>query len=206
MSLPPRPIIAGVTSGLFLMSFFTLLWLTNLFAVLPIAVAATLWTLGLLLAALFVTTAIRLLRVRAAFPAELSEADQRFHRRTGMWFGIVFGAEFVLIAAAAIILNATGRQDYVVPAIALVVGLHFYPFAPLFQRKIDYWLATWTTLVGLTGILLLALTGTAVNTVVAVVALGTACATIAYGLWNTAQANHLRRLASGATVPEAGVS
>ncbi|MFI1992939.1 hypothetical protein [Actinoplanes sp. NPDC020271] len=196
MSLPPRPVLSGVTSGLFLMSFFTLLWLGNLFPLLPTAVAATLWVAGLLLAAYFVTTAIRLLRVRTAFPNELSEEDQRFHRRTGMWFGIVFGAEFLLIAVAATILNATGRQDYVVPTIALIVGLHFYPFAPIFQRTVDYWLATWTTLVGLTGILLLALTDTSVGTATAIVALGTASATAAYGLWITTQANDLRRRAT----------
>lgn len=193
MQLPPRPVVSGTTTGLFLMSFFTLLWLGNLFAVWSVGVAAIVWWLGAALAAFFIVTAVRLMRVRNAFPEVVSEADKEFHRRTGKWFGIVFGAEFVLIFAASIILSNTGRQDYVTSTIALIVGLHFYPFAPIFQRRVDYWLATWTTLVGLTGILLLALTDTTVDTVTAIVALGTAAATCAYGLWMVTLATKLRR-------------
>jgi len=33
-----------------------------------------------------------------------------------------------------------GHDQYILPAIALIVGLHFYPMAKIFRRRIDYYI------------------------------------------------------------------
>ena len=73
-----------------------------------------------------------------------------------MWkvFGFIFGLEGLLIAVSVVVLSTFDLQNYVVPIIALIVGLHFYPMAKIFERKIDYYLATWVTLVAILGIVL----------------------------------------------------
>jgi hypothetical protein len=39
-----------------------------------------------------------------------------------------------------------------VPAMALVVGLHFFPLAKVFQRKTFYYLGAWSTLIAVLAI------------------------------------------------------
>ncbi|KUL26905.1 hypothetical protein [Actinoplanes awajinensis] len=79
-----------------------------------------------------------------------------------------------------------------VPAIALIVGLHFYPMARVFQRTIDLYLATWTTVVGLAGIVAL-VAGAPLAQVTGFVAVGAALATTAYGLYIAREAGRLIR-------------
>jgi hypothetical protein len=191
-NLPPRAAVVGVVTGLFLMAFFTLLWSGNTFAAWPVTVAWPIWVVFALLALGFVAQGVRLIRARKRFPAELSEADAQYRRTSGQAFGIIFGAEGLAIGIVVMILNATGNPGYVVPAIALIVGLHFYPMARVFRRTIDLYLATWTTLVGLAGIVALA-AGAPLDQVTGFVAVGAALATTAYGLYIAREAGRLIR-------------
>jgi hypothetical protein len=85
----------------------------------------------------FVARAIQLLRARRRFSDQLSAADQAYRKRTGISFGVIFGAEGIIIWLAATLLGVTGHDDFIVPVIALIVGLHFYPMARIFRRRID---------------------------------------------------------------------
>jgi hypothetical protein len=58
--------------------------------------------------------------------------------RTGMWFGIVFAAEGILIGVASVICNMINRFDLFFPIMAIIVGLHFLPLAALFQVRSYY--------------------------------------------------------------------
>jgi len=182
---PPRIAVLGVAFGLLLMSVFTVGWTGNTFAAWPIPAAWTAFGIGLALAAWFITTGVRLLRARGQFRADLTPQDEQVRKTTGRNFGIIFGAEGVVIWLTVTILNATGNQDYVIPAIALIVGLHFYPMARVFDRTVDLYLATWTCLVALTGITLLATTDLEAAQIGAAVAIGVALATATYGLYMT---------------------
>ncbi|AGL18498.1 hypothetical protein [Actinoplanes sp. N902-109] len=184
-TLPPRAALSGLVSGLFLMTFFTVGWVGNTFAAWPAALAWTVLALALVAAAIFVSTAIRLIRSRALFPAGLSDADWHQQRTTGRSFGFVFGAEIAAIWIAVIVLNATGNQDFAVPVIALIVGVHFYPMARIFHRTVDLYLATWTVLVAVAGIVVLAATDAPADQVAALVAVGVAACTATYGGYMT---------------------
>jgi hypothetical protein len=69
---------------------------------------------------------------------EMGEWDSHRWKRKNMWFGIIFGLEGVLIAAASAICGSTNHLDLFVPVMALIVGAHFFPLAHLFQVKIYY--------------------------------------------------------------------
>ncbi|MBU8861491.1 hypothetical protein KSK32_30305 [Micromonospora sp. WMMB482] len=66
--------------------------------------------------------------------------------RTGPVFGVVVLIEVVLCAAGAIWLRRAGRTSLVPAWIALIVGLHFLPLAPLLRYPA---LAIWAALVTL---------------------------------------------------------
>lgn len=48
-------------------------------------------------------------------------------------FGIIVGIEFGAAALGAGLLALTGRSAYMAPWICLVVGVHFWPMAPLLE-------------------------------------------------------------------------
>ena len=90
-------------------------------------------------------------------------------------------------------LRATaGLADYLNPVIALIVGLQFIPLARVFARTIDYYIAGWVMIVAITGICLLAFSGTPVYTVWTIVSLATACGTSAYGIYMRQLSRRLR--------------
>jgi hypothetical protein len=70
-------------------------------------------------------------------------------RRYGKWFGIVFGLEIVIISIGNIILYIAHHAEFVTPFMAIVVGLHFLPLAPLFHIRLYYLTGTLMVLVGL---------------------------------------------------------
>ncbi|MET9761542.1 hypothetical protein ABZ016_21175 [Streptomyces sp. NPDC006372] len=94
--------------------------------------------------------------------------------------GIVNTVELVAILAVIAASNASGRPTVVPAAIALVVGLHFFPLARLYDQWQYRWTATLLTAVAVIG-LALAAAGFASETVRAVVGLGSATV-----LWGTA--------------------
>jgi hypothetical protein len=181
---PDRILAGGVSSGLFLMAFFTLGWAGNTFSGWPPAAAGVVYAIGLLAAILFVIRGIQLIRARSRMPEPvLSAEDADKGRSIGRSFGLIFGAEIVLILLATLILGVTGHGDYNVPVIALIVGLHFYPLGRVFGRRIDYFIATWVVLVGLAGIAAIAATGVTPPNVWSFVGLGAALGTGAYGIY-----------------------
>jgi len=60
-------------------------------------------------------------------------------KRTGILFGIIFGAECALIAFCAMLLGHLGLGIWIPIAVAIVVGLHFIPLARVFEVSLYYW-------------------------------------------------------------------
>lgn len=52
---------------------------------------------------------------------------------TGPVFGIIVGIEVALAAVGALLLRRRDRDDLIPAWVALVVGVHLFPLAPLFQ-------------------------------------------------------------------------
>ena len=75
------------------------------------------------------------------------------------------------------------QQIYIMPALVLIVGLHFIPQAKIFDRTIDYYLAPLPICTALIGFYLAFGTSTSWQAVYAVSSIGGALATAGYGLY-----------------------
>jgi hypothetical protein len=65
-----------------------------------------------------------------AFRARRSGSVMR-DREAGRRYGIIVGIEFGAVGIGAAVLAATGQEAYIAPWTAAVVGLHFFPLAPV---------------------------------------------------------------------------
>jgi len=132
-----RNVLIGMTTGGTIMFGFGIAWL--LIGVL-VAPSSTGLRLSLLVAgiALGVSVAIMGLRAsrlpRGTVPATAEQIAAG--RAIGRRFGLIFGLETVAILLAVAVLNGIHRPDYIPCAIAVIVGLHFFPLAPLFKAPI----------------------------------------------------------------------
>jgi hypothetical protein len=181
--LIPSTAVTGIASGLLIMAFFTILWSCIAYHGLE---KTNYWYILLafpICTALFIIDAIKLFKAAKFYPKLTLEADIAEEKKMKKWFGIIFGAEGLGILIGINIVTNIGLADLVIPIIALVVGLHFYPLAKVFKRTIDYYLATWTTLVAVAAIVLVlnkTLTGDAIF---AFTGIGVAIATSSYGIY-----------------------
>ena len=183
----PRVAIKGIAFGIVLMALFTVVWLGIASSALS---GIYYWLcLGVLLTVLvgFVVYAIRLFIKAKEFPRVKPE-DKAEGSRMQMWYGIIFGGEGLLIGATCGILGARGLDSYIVPSIALIVGLHFYPMTAVFHRKFDYFTGTWTTVIAISAISLEARKIISLPQAFLMVGLGTATATVAYGIFMMSEA------------------
>jgi hypothetical protein len=179
----PDAAVKGIATGLCMMAFFTLIWSGIAFG----GLRGTAYWFFLLLfpvfAILFVVSAVKLFRAAKYFPKAISEADLAEEKRMGKWFGIIFGAEGLGIFVGINIVVNLGYPELVIPTIALVVGLHFFPLAKVFKRTFDYYLATWATLIALLGFVFTLNKTMPANLVMAFVGIGIAIATSIYGFY-----------------------
>ena len=182
--LIPAAAVRGIATGMFMMAAFTMMWAGITFGSLNgKTVAYFLLFLFAVFAGAFIVNAISLFRIAKHYPKLTSEADIAERKKMGKWFGIIFGAEGLGIFIAVNVVINLGYADLSIPVIALVVGLHFYPMAKIFKRTIDYYLATWTTIVAIIAILLILNKVLAVNYADAFVGVSTAIATSSYGTY-----------------------
>jgi len=142
----PAIAIRSVDTGLFMMTVFTGIW-TGIAYGAGLSGSPYQWLLlvFLLCMIVFLIQGIRFFRIARTYPAIQSPEDAAEGKKIGMWFGIIFGAAGLFIFLGVNGVNNLGHTDLIIPVIAGVVGLHFYPLGRIFKRKIDYWLATWTT-------------------------------------------------------------
>ena len=105
-------------------------------------------------------------------------AEKKRNRR----FLFIFIAEGVAILLIQNILANTGLDDYFIPCLALIVGLHFFPLAGLFKQTFYYYLGVWISLVAIAGIVLIYRNILPFYQITAGVATGCALATSVNGL------------------------
>ena len=179
----PREAITGIATGLVMMAVFTTIWSCIANAGLSGKDYHLVLIAFCLVAATFAGYGIFLFSNAKNFPKSTSEADLAEKKRTGKWFGIIFGAEGLGIAIAVNVVINLGHPDLTIPTIALVVGLHFYPMAKVFKRNVDYYLATWTTIIAICGIVFILNKTFTEEQAFAFVGIGTAIATSCYGLY-----------------------
>ena len=181
MTAPTANDLARPMSGLLLMTAFTLAWAV-------IAENALANRDHRLVGLVFLVVILFFCRAYAAFykaqrglsipsaPAP-DDAEKARDKR----FMLIFGLEGLAILVVKNVLVNIGRDDWFIPCVALIIGLHFFPLARLFQRRFDNYLGVWTCAVALLGLALL-LRQKPVFLVQAVVGIGCALATAANGL------------------------
>jgi hypothetical protein len=130
---------------------------------------------GAVSAALLAIVALLFRRAR-----ELPQADHDsdYERRSKRMFTAVNIIQWVSIVTAVSILNLLHMPEYIVPAIAIIVGLHLYPLAGSFRHRQHY----------VTGTLLLVCSLAALaleprERVAGVAALGTGLVLLASAAW-----------------------
>jgi hypothetical protein len=134
-----RPEAAGIASGVFFMALFGALWglvsagyLSGGVQILAFVLVGVV-TLGLAAAG------AGILRQAKSLPDSLSAQEAEQGGRISTYFGVVFGVEFALIAVVAIWLSRIHAYPMIPAAVALIVGIHFFPLARLFGVP-GYWI------------------------------------------------------------------
>nr|WP_199076780.1 hypothetical protein [Pedobacter sp. ASV19] len=179
----PREALRAVGTGLLLMSVFTMIWSSianggyqgqdrHLFLYFCIIIVLV-----------FIVNSIKLFRLSSALPLSSSEQQNQEKKRSGKWFAIIFGLEGISIPIAINIAIYMHHPELSIPLMALVVGLHFYPLAWVFRRKIDYFLATWSCIIAISAIYFSLHQTFSQGNILAMVGTGLALATIAYGIY-----------------------
>ncbi|MFI8947495.1 hypothetical protein ACIGO6_13370 [Streptomyces sp. NPDC053750] len=165
--------------GTLVLSVFGLLW--ALAGASGTGAATDVVPVGTEIAALLITAGALYLGYRKGAAPSPRNVDlpQKWARDVG----IVNGVELVAIFAVIAAVNASGRAGLVPVGIALVVGVHFFPLARLYDQWQYRWTATLLTLVAVVGLVLYAAGLTDENVRVVT---GLACAVV---LW--ASAYHL---------------
>ncbi|MES2426987.1 MAG: hypothetical protein V4560_08430 [Bacteroidota bacterium] len=179
----PRIAITGIGTGLLMMAFFTTMWAGIAGSGLSGAIKYVEIGFFAVLIIGFIASAVYFFIVSKHFPKLSAEADKARGKKEGMWFGIIFGAEGLFIFLGINIAINMGHAELVIPVIALVVGLHFYPMAKIFKRSIDYYIATWSTLIALCSIWLILHNTYPINNVIVFLGIGMAVSTSCYGLY-----------------------
>lgn len=155
--------------GVLVLSVFALLW--ALAAASGTGSATDAAPVGIEAAALLLTAAAIYLGYRkdAAPSPRTVNLPAGWARGVGIVNTVELAAVFAVVAAS----NAAGRPEVIPAGIALVVGLHFFPLARLYDQWQYKWTASLLTAVAVTGFALVA-AGLASETVRIVVGLGSA--------------------------------
>jgi len=98
------------------------------------------------------------------------------------WFYTVFALEGIAIFIVKNILINIDRDNLFFSSFALIVGLHFIPLAKIFNRKFDYYIGTWTTIVAILGLTLIITNQFEYKIVNAFVCAACAISTTMYGI------------------------
>jgi hypothetical protein len=179
----PRIAIQSIAGGLLLMALFTIMWAGIAQAGLQGKDDHIVLILFAILSAGFVIYGIKLFITAKKIPKFTNDADKAEGKEMAKWFGIIFGIEGTLIPLSSVALQLSGHPQFILPTIALIVGLHFYPMAKVFNRTIDYYLATYTCLVAIAAIYMISNNTIPQILVFTFMGIGVALTTSTYGVY-----------------------
>ncbi len=157
--------------GSIITALFALLWVLLALGALPtgavVAVSAV---------AVLITAAVLFLALRPA----AGRLVERPRNQPEGWLrrvGQVNGAEVAGIIVTVVVAGRLGAPQWIAPVVCLIVGLHFFPLAGLFDEPVYRWTGAGLCVAGVAGLLLLALGAAAAPLVVGLLAAAT--------LWGT---------------------
>ena len=134
----PRAAVRGTAFGVIFMAFFGTLWAG--IGIRGLQGWGFLWLLilYLLIGGILLLGGIVLIMNSKRLSNKMVEGDSYRWKRKNMWLGIIIALEGILMATASVICESTNHLDLFVPVMALIVGVHFFPLAHLFQVKLYY--------------------------------------------------------------------
>lgn len=144
--------LRGAAASTFISMVFALAWGVNGSLALPnpwrviAAVVVVLTTLAML------ATAVTFRRNAGRFPADSSTPPTDPFRTTAYRIAVV--AMIIAIPVAGRLLTLSGHGDAVMPAVAIIVGLHFLGLVAAFQSKMFIWTAVGFCVLGLVALFL----------------------------------------------------
>lgn len=125
----------------------------------------------------FIYFYLKLNKIKKYLPRVSVQEDKKKEKL----YWIIFIAEGLAIPLAHTVLLNVNKEEFFISVFGLIVGLHFFPLAKVFDRKFDYYIGAWTTLTALTGILLTIKNIWTQDLINAFVCFGCAFATSSYG-------------------------
>jgi hypothetical protein len=138
-TLVPAGALQGRAIGALVMTGFGAFWMVSGANALGL-LTWEMWLIIAILTGLLCLGALRRLQAARRMPTAAATASQsqpiQTRRRR---FGIVLAFEWVPIFLVVFILGRTGHPELILPAIAVIVGLHFIPLAILFDFPLYYW-------------------------------------------------------------------
>ena len=173
--------IDSLQGGLSMMIFFTILWIVIAEIVLDGLDHYRTWIVFGVILLFFIYKYWQLSSVKTHLRQAPEDVSDAADEKKGKWFWIIFVAEGFLILLIKNILLNTGHDNLFLPCFALIVGLHFFPLGWVFNRKFDYFMGAWTTVIAITGLLILIKGSFDARIVKGFVAIGSAVATTCYG-------------------------
>lgn len=144
----------------------------------------------ILVISIFIYFYLKLNRLKKNLSEIIVQEDKNKEKR----YWIIFIAEGLSIPIAHTVLLNINKEELFISIFGLIVGLHFFPLAKVFDRKFDYYIGAWTTMVAITGIVLTTLKILNQDLINAIVCFGCAFATTLYGLKMIFEANELYRI------------
>ncbi|MFA1820937.1 hypothetical protein ACDX78_12255 [Virgibacillus oceani] len=137
-----RADIRGTAVGVLFMAFFGTMWAYA--GIIGLQGWGSPWVLIASLAigiALFASGCLLIFASRE-LPNQVPYAAGKRGKNIGGWFNTIFLAEGFAIVIAIVVCNAAGQTELIPLVIALIVGIHFFPLAYLFQVRIYYYTGT----------------------------------------------------------------
>jgi|SRR5690625_830873 len=126
--------VRGTASGVMFMAFFGTVWADVGIGGLQVSGAVWLLILAILTGAVLFFCGIKMNRSSRS----ISNTNNRNGKNVYKWFNLVFAIEFGLIIIAAIVTKKIGHFDWFFPIMAIIVGIHFFPLADIFQVSVYY--------------------------------------------------------------------
>lgn len=151
-----RTAMQSRAAGLLFFTFFGAWWGVYGTSLLNAGSQGLVYSIIAIIAVILLILACVMIWSARRLPRDNDAASRTAEKRIGRIFGLVFGLEGVFIAITSIVLSSLHLFVLFAPVVAIIVGLHFLPLAPLFSVKIYYITGSVIALLGLIGLLMLA--------------------------------------------------
>jgi len=138
-----------------------------------------LFTLSVILACFLIVKSIQHMKHSKLFVNNKSAEGERIGKAMGILSAVSHGPLWLFV----IILLIIDLHIFIIPAVTLIIGLHFIPQAKIMNRKLDYFVAPIPILSSIAAFYLALQTNASWLSVYSVAGVGGAIATAIYGLY-----------------------